>query len=70
MSISKGKRKKVYKRDSNKCLRCGTKENLSIDHIIPRSKGGHNGHRNMQTLCVECNQWKGERTKRFQNKRI
>ena len=53
------KRKVIYERDGNKCLKCGSVENLTIDHIMPLSKGGNNSNNNLQTLCAECNMSKG-----------
>ena len=45
----------LYKRDDNECQYCGSKENLTIDHVIPRSKGGQNTWDNLVTCCVTCN---------------
>lgn len=62
MSHSAKKRKRIYKRDGGACLKCGKKPPevvLTLDHIHPKSKGGHNGKKNMQTLCKECNEEKG-----------
>jgi len=50
----------VWRRDEGKCVRCGSKENLEFDHIIPISKGGSNTARNIQLLCERCNREKGE----------
>lgn len=44
----------IIKRDK-KCLRCGRLDKLTIDHIIPISKGGQNKIGNLQTLCKGCN---------------
>jgi 5-methylcytosine-specific restriction endonuclease McrA len=45
------------------CVTCGATENLSLDHIIPVSNGGHRTDRsNLQILCVPCNQIKGSDT--------
>lgn len=57
-----GMRRNIYKRDKYTCLRCGSKTNLTIDHIIPFSKGGKNSKSNTQTLCQDCNKWKGTQT--------
>lgn len=43
----------------NKCAYCGSTENLTIDHIIPRSKGGSNLATNVLCSCKECNNDKG-----------
>ena len=41
------------------CQNCGTKENLTIDHIKPVSLGGTNESRNLTVLCKSCNSRKG-----------
>ena len=46
----------------HKCLKCGNTENLSLDHIIPVTKGGRNDKNNTQVLCMPCNSSKGTRT--------
>jgi hypothetical protein len=46
----------VWKRDKGKCVRCGSKENLHFDHILPFSKGGTSLlAKNIQLLCVRHN---------------
>jgi len=57
--VSKGIRERVFERDKNKCLLCGTTKNLTIDHIKPRAMGGSNKIDNLQTLCRYCNLTKG-----------
>lgn len=57
---------KVMKRDKFKCVLCGRSPaanpqvELEIDHIIPWSKGGETLPENLQTLCAECNNGKGD----------
>lgn len=42
-------------RYGNKCLRCGAKTKLTVDHVIPLSIGGTNSIDNIQPLCASCN---------------
>jgi hypothetical protein len=51
----------VWRRDSGKCVKCGSKEKLEFDHIIPVSKGGSNTERNIQLLCEKCNREKSDK---------
>ena len=41
------------------CEKCGSKEKLTRDHIIPKSFGGVNNAVNIQILCKSCNEEKG-----------
>ena len=43
------------------CVFCEAKENLTKDHILPRSRGGKDGWHNIQILCFKCNQIKGNK---------
>lgn len=54
-------REKVFSRDSYTCVFCGATEDLTLDHILPISKGGGNELSNLQTLCRSCNSRKGAR---------
>jgi 5-methylcytosine-specific restriction endonuclease McrA len=51
----------IMKRDGYICSYCGAKEQLTIDHILPTSKGGQNTWENMTTCCLKCNSKKGDK---------
>ncbi len=57
--ISPEVRWKTWERDNFTCLHCGTRKNLTIDHICPESIGGGLELINLQTLCKSCNSKKG-----------
>ncbi len=40
------------------CLRCGSTDHLSMDHIVPVALGGKHSFSNAQVLCKSCNSWK------------
>ena len=54
-------RRVVFERDGNRCVYCGvTKGQMTLDHIIPVSKGGaYHDARNLVVSCQTCNQDKG-----------
>jgi hypothetical protein len=51
---------KVWRRDNGKCVKCGSRQNLEFDHIIPVSKGGSNTVRNIELLCENCSRSKSD----------
>ena len=55
-------RKNIIRRDNHRCQFCGVSTNLTIDHIIPKSKGGEDAWENLTTACIKCNNKKGDRT--------
>lgn len=59
--ISEDVKMLVWRRDGGKCVKCGNKEKLEFDHIIPHSKGGSDTERNIQLLCEECNRSKSNK---------
>jgi 5-methylcytosine-specific restriction endonuclease McrA len=52
----------IFKRDGHKCQYCDTIKDLTLDHLIPRSKGGKSTWKNLVTACKRCNSRKGDRT--------
>ena len=58
-------RRALFARDGWKCVYCGTTAGrLTLDHIIPRSKGGESIWENVVTACAPCNLRKGDRLAR------
>lgn len=64
------KKDKIFTRDGNKCLNCGSGYDLTLDHIVPISKGGTSKSENLQTLCKICNKEKGEKIKNYRENLI
>ena len=50
----------IFKRDKHSCQYCGTRKDLTIDHVIPKSKGGKSSWTNLVTACKKCNTKKGD----------
>lgn len=58
-------RSNIIWRDHNKCQYCTcdfTTSELTLDHVIPRSRGGKNTWTNLVACCKKCNQAKRDRT--------
>ncbi|MEM9415564.1 MAG: HNH endonuclease [Planctomycetota bacterium] len=58
-------RRNIFARDHNHCQYCRRKfpmNELSLDHVIPRSQGGGTSWENLVCCCVKCNTKKGGRT--------
>lgn len=51
----KPSREMIYKRDKHKCQYCGSTKRLTIDHVIPKSKGGDDSWENLVVACSSCN---------------
>ncbi|MEM1055926.1 MAG: HNH endonuclease [Bacteroidota bacterium] len=55
-------RRNVLRRDGHRCQYCGSTERLTIDHVMPRSRGGKDAWDNLVAACTPCNNKKGNRT--------
>jgi 5-methylcytosine-specific restriction endonuclease McrA len=55
-------RREVFRRDRHVCQYCGSTHPLTLDHVLPRSRGGLHRWENVVTACVTCNGRKGDRT--------
>jgi 5-methylcytosine-specific restriction endonuclease McrA len=66
-------RRNIYARDRSRCQYCGRKfptSELSLDHVIPRSRGGKQEWTNIVCCCLECNVRKGGRTPKEAHMRL
>ena len=53
-------RKNILKRDNNTCQYCGVRKfELTLDHIVPKDKGGVDSWTNLVAACKKCNMIKG-----------
>jgi len=55
-------RQNIFKRDGNRCQYCGTHDTLTLDHVMPKSRGGKTNWDNLATACKRCNSRKGDYT--------
>ena len=56
-------RKNVFRRDDHSCQYCGTRgHDLTLDHVLPRSRGGPTSWENVVACCRRCNASKRDRT--------
>src|SRR5690606_24638813 len=55
-------RQNIFKRDNFECQYCGTRRDLTIDHVFPRGRGGMDTWMNLVTACKKCNAKKGDYT--------
>lgn len=65
LSLVSFSRRNVAKRDHHTCQYCGAQpatQELTIDHVVPRSRGGLSNWTNCVTACMSCNARKADRT--------
>lgn len=58
-----GKKAKIFARDQYVCFYCNkacTTQELTLDHIVPKSKGGDSSAYNLISACKSCNSWKND----------
>lgn len=55
-------RQNIFRRDVHQCQYCGSAKDLTIDHVLPRSRGGKSTWDNLITACKPCNSRKGDLT--------
>lgn len=63
-TTSSGEAKRMWRKHikeswGHKCAYCGSEDNITIDHIIPQSKGGSDTTKNVVCCCHSCNHDKG-----------
>jgi 5-methylcytosine-specific restriction endonuclease McrA len=59
------RRMRVWRRDEGRCRFCGvtlTRSEFTLDHLLPRSKGGPDWDINLVVSCSPCNNQKGDKT--------
>lgn len=68
---SRARKRRALVRDyGEKCLRCGSSKELTLDHIMPQSAGGSGALTNLQLLCPTCNRRKGANEVDYRPRRI
>ncbi len=51
----------MSERDNYQCQKCNSRNDLTLDHIQPYSKGGPESYENLRVLCRSCNSKRGNR---------
>jgi len=55
-------KREIFRRDDHRCQYCGASSSrLTIDHVVPRHRGGGHNWTNLVTACPQCNRRKGGR---------
>jgi len=54
--------KNVLRRDGFRCQYCDARDRLTVDHVMPKSRGGRDTWENLVAACTSCNNRKGDRT--------
>ena len=75
VKVPRGGTRKVSKRavlarDRHRCQYCGSGSHLTIDHVVPKSRGGGSTWENIVTSCAPCNSRKGDRLPREAGMRL
>lgn len=52
----------IYRRDNHTCQYCGSTRSLTIDHLVPRCRGGQDTWENLLLACSKCNTLKSHKT--------
>jgi 5-methylcytosine-specific restriction endonuclease McrA len=63
-------RHSILARDSHTCQYCGSRKDLTIDHVVPRWCGGPHSWDNLVACCRKCNLKKGDKTPQQANMRL
>ncbi len=53
-------RENIFRRDNFTCQYCGTDKDLTLDHLVPKARGGKTTWNNLVTACRSCNSRKGD----------
>jgi len=63
-------RRNIFLRDNFKCQYCGKGGTLTIDHVMPKSRGGDDNWENVVVSCVRCNNKKSDKTPQEANMKL
>ena len=62
INAKKPSRTLILRRDNFECQYCGADRDLTIDHVLPQSRGGSDTWENLVACCYSCNNTKDNRT--------